>query len=351
VSVYVCDLISCYYCYHVTVIILLLLPSLGIYEPEPSLSIQSMDSGLCLHSTIDANSLVLDTCHPNSSSQLWQWNEDNQLYNPANLECISTNRDGQLELRSCIHNDMSQQWLCADHFIKQPSTGNCITVSEDSPHLIAERCALPNRKQMWNKYTGSTESELEESLLHLLGDNTNIDEPTAEIICTMPDCHTVAKCFRERVLTGWSLCEREGHYVAGLYHFSNRFLQVITEFYCCSTPHVFTGKPETLSTIEKEICKNVTWWSSQNRAGWFQCPTGMYFKGYLKVDREGLDAVLQVQCCKTDVAPKVYRHCYTESNGYSSELHKCSRTDYLIAGIYKTDCHLLQCIERLLCCI
>lgn len=332
---------------------LILRPSLAT-KPEPPLSIQSMDSGLCLHNqpiTFDANSLVLDVCHHNSSSQLWQWNGNNQLYNPAILECISTDPDGLLELRNCTDNDMTQQWLCADHFIKQPSTGNCITVSEDSHHLVAERCALVNRKQMWNKYNGNTESEMEESLLRLLGDNINTNETTAETICTIPGYHTVAECYSERVLTGWSLCRRQGHYVTGLYHISNKFLQRITDFYCCFTPHVFTGEPETLSTIEEEICENVTWWSSLNRMGWFQCPTGMYFKGYLRVNREGLDAVLQVQCCKTDQAPKVYRQCYTESSGNFDGLHKCRRTGYHITGIYKTDCHLLQCIEKLMCCI
>ena len=327
-------------------------PSLAT-KPEPPLSIQNMDNGLCLHSQPSStgfNLLVMDTCHHNSSSQSWQWNGNNQLYNPTTLECISTNPDGLFELRNCT-DDMSQQLLCADHFIKQPSTGNCMTVREDSDRPVAERCTLMNHKQKWNKYTGSMESEMEESLLRLLGDNTNMNETTVETICTIPGYHTVAECYSERVLTGWSLCRRQGHYVTGLYHISNRFLQSITDFYCCFTPHVFTGEPETLSTIEEEICENVTWWSSLDKIGWFKCPTGLYFKGYLKVSREGLNAVLQVRCCKTDQAPQVYRQCYTDSNDDSEGLHKCRRTGYHIAGIYKTDCHQLQCIERLLCCI
>jgi len=283
---------------------------------------------------------------------MWQWNGDNQLYNPTTLKCITTNAEGLLELRSCEEDDLTQQWLCADHFIKQPSTGNCITASDDSDHLMAERCALMNSKQRWNKYTGSTESEMEEALLHMLGDNTNTNKSTVETICTIPGYHTVEECYSQRILPGWSYCSRKGYFVTGLYHIDNEFHQRITDFHCCFTSHVFTGEPETLSTIEEEICTTVTWWSSLNRtAAWFRCPTGQYFKGYLKVSKDGLDAVQKVKCCKTDKAPQTYRQCYTDPSNNSDGLHKCNRAGYHITAVYKANCSLLHCIEKLLCCI
>ena len=288
--------------------------------------------------------LLLNTCNQNSAVQQWKWNKDNQLYNLDTLQCISTGPEGLLELRKCISGDVLQQWLCANHFIEQPSTGNCITVKENTQQLIVEQCNMENYRQLWNKYNDSLQSEIGFSLLHLLGDDS-----TVEPICTLPHIHTIPDCYNETVHLGWSSCQVLGYFVTGLYHMDN--LNLITKFHCCYTTHVFTGQPETASNAEPEICDDVTWWSSQSSMGWFKCPTGSYFKGYLRGEKEGLLAVQLVRCCRTVQAPSIYRYCYTDSTFGSKWLHECSRAGYHIAGIYKTDCHFKECIEKLLCCI
>ena len=337
-AVYFYTVIHYTFCYYIEKLI----------EPEPTILIQSIYNGLCIEvqSTIGGVCiLLLNTCNQNSAVQQWKWNEDNQLYNLDTLKCISTGPEGSVELRNCTRGDVLQQWLCVNHFIEQLSTGYCITVREDTRQLIVEQCNMENYRQPWNKYNNSLQNEIGFSLLHLLGD----DSQDAESICTIPHIHTIPECYNESVHLGWSSCQLLGYFVMGLYHTGN--LNVITNFRCCYTSHVFTGQPETASSVEQEMCDDVTWWSSHSTMGWFKCPTGLYLKGYLKGEREGLLAVQLARCCRTAQAPSIYRHCYTDSTFGSKGLHECSRTGYHIAGVYKTDCHFMECIEKLLCCI
>lgn len=273
--------------------------------------------------------------------QQWKWTEENQLYNPVTLKCISTGPEGLLELHNCTTGDTLQQWLCANHFIEQPSTGNCITVSEGSQQLVAEKCVKEkNMTQTWNKHN---------RLFHLLADDSQAPD-SVEPICTVPGRHTITACYRETINLGWTVCKRLGYYVKGLSHLS--IFHLIIDFDCCFTPRVFTGKPETPSSIEEEICVNETWWSSLNVKGWFKCPTGFYFKGYFnKGGQKGWHAVQQVRCCRTAQVPPIYRQCYTDATDGSKTLHECSRAGYHIAGVYKTDCSLIECVEELYCCI
>lgn len=288
--------------------------------------------------------LLLTTCNQDSLFQQWKWNGENQLYNPTTSQCISSTAEKALELHSCTSGDTLQQWLCANHFIEQPSNGNCMTVGKDLDQLIIEKCIMDNNRQLWNRYNGNSQSEMDLSL------NLSANHSwAAESICTIPGYHSVAECYSERIHRGWSFCQRLGYFVTGLYHVSQ--LHLITDFRCCFTSHVFTGQPETISSIEEEICANVTWWSSLNTKGWFKCPIGLYFKGYLKDVQDGWGTVQQVKCCRTAQAPSIYRQCYTDSTDGSEGLHECSRTGYHIVGAYKTDCSFVECVERLLCCI
>ena len=267
--------------------------------------------------------------------QQWKWNKDNQLYNLDALKCISTGSGGLLELSNCTTGDSLQHWLCADHFIEQPSTGSCATVDRDSQQLIAQPCNLTNYRQLWNKYEAGDGLQTN-SLSHLPGSSLNP-------ICTIPHLHTTPKCYDA---DGWTRCSVSGYFVRGLYHGGNSNL--ITKFYCCYTPHVFTGRPGTATGVESETCSDVAWWS-QNSVKYFKCQNGFYFKGYS--NGEGLLTAQKIRCCRIAKAPLRWRHC--ESNTFRTRtLHKCFREGYHIAGVYKTaSCTSAECIERLLCCI
>lgn len=307
------------------------------------MNIQNGYNGSCVQASLTAEGvyiLLLIDCNQQSLMQQWKWNEDNQLYNPTTLKCISTGPEGLLELRDCTSGDTLQQWLCANHYIEQPSTGNCITVSEDSQQVIAEQCvAEKSTTQKWNKFN---------EILYLPGEDLPDSKPV-EPICAVPGYHTVTECYKEDIELGWSVCNQLGYYVKGLSH--PRIFTITEYFNCCFTPHVFTGQPGTPSTIEEENCVNETWWSSLNTKGWFKCPTGYYFKGYFKQGLKGWHGVQQVRCCKPAQAPSIYQYCYTNSTNELKGLHQCSDPGYHIAGVYKTDCSLADCIEEIYCCI
>ena len=223
-----------------------------------------------------------------------------------------------------------------------------MTVSKDSHQVIVEKCVLGNSRQLWNKYTNNFEDEMEHSLLNLMDKDSHAAKPV-ESICTNSSRHTITKCYIENIEDGpeWLLCRVLGYYVSGLHHKDG----LTTGFQCCFTSHVFTGQLETSPSTEEEICVNTTWWSSADEMGWFRCPAGYYFKGYLKGGQKGWHAVLEVRCCRTAQAPPDYRQCYTNSTDGSEELHKCSHTGYRIAGLYKTNCSSMECFEKLRCCI
>ena len=308
-------------------------------EPEPIILIQSSYNGLCIEVQLTIGDVyipLLSACNKDSTGQQWKWNKDNLLYNLDTLKCISTGSGGSLELRNCTTGDSLQHWLCADHFIEQPSTGNCVTVNKDSQQLITQPCNVTNYRQLWNKY--DSEDYLQtNSLQPLLGSSANL-------ICTTPNLHTIPKCYNE---TGWSYCQVLGYFVIGLYHDSNSNL--ITKFYCCYSPHVFTGHPETAKAVEKEECRDVTW-QSESSGKYFKCPNGFYFKGYL--NGEGLLTTQKIRCCRTAEAPSRWWHCERDNIYRTRDLHKCFREGYHIAGVYKTtDCLSAECVERLLCCI
>lgn len=293
--------------------------------------------------------LLLSVCNESSLLQQWKWNEENQLYNPTTLKYIATGKERFLELKDYKSGHPLYEWLCADHFIEQPSTGKCMTVSEDSHQVIVEKCVLRNSRQLWNKYTNNLEDEMEHSLLNLMGKDSQAAEPAVESICTNSSRHTITKCYtvNSGASLGWLFCRILGYYVTGFYHKDD----LTTDFQCCFTSHVFTGQLETSPTTEEEICVNTTWWYSTNEMGWFRCPAGFYFKGYLKGEQKGWHAVLEVRCCRTAQAPPDYRRCYTNSTDGSEGLHKCSHIGYRIAGLYKTDCSSMECVEKLRCCI
>ena len=315
---------------------------------ELPILIQTSYGGACIQANLVNGGkyvLLLSDCNQNNSMQRWKWNEENQLYNPVVLQCISSRQDGLLELRNCTSGDTLQQWLCANHFIEQPSNGNCIAVSKHSHQLIVEKCNTEkNMTQTWNKYN-NLQSEIENSILHLLGDNSH----SPQSICAPSGYHTVVECYNEKIHLGWSVCNRLGFYVTGLSHLG--ILHLITEFKCCYTPHVFTGQLETPASIEEEVCVNEIWWSFLKVKGWFRCPTGYYFKGYFKGGQNGWHAIQQVRCCKAARAPLSYQDCYMDDTDGSNGQHKCSRAGHHIAGVYKTDCSFINCVEQLFCCV
>ena len=87
---------------------------------------------------------------------------------------------------------------------------------------------------------------------------------------------------------------------------------------------------------------------------WAVCPTGYFLQGLWRND--GVGWIYQIElakCCKPNTLPDKYGHCYNENIWGSFDhygLSECKRGGYYAAGLYKSNCNTLGCIEMLKCC-
>ena len=87
---------------------------------------------------------------------------------------------------------------------------------------------------------------------------------------------------------------------------------------------------------------------------WAVCPTGYFLQGLWRNDGAGWLSQIEVgKCCKPITLPDHYGACYNE-NIWGSFNHygvsECKRDGYYVAGLYKSNCNTLGCIEMLKCC-
>ena len=87
---------------------------------------------------------------------------------------------------------------------------------------------------------------------------------------------------------------------------------------------------------------------------WAVCPTGYFLQGLWRNDGVGwIYQIEEAKCCKPNTLPDQYGDCYNENiwgsfNHYG--LSECKRDGYYAAGLYKSNCNALRCIEYLKCC-
>ena len=87
---------------------------------------------------------------------------------------------------------------------------------------------------------------------------------------------------------------------------------------------------------------------------WAVCPTGYFLQGLWRNDGVGwIYHIEEARCCKPNTLPDKYGHCYNENIWGSFDhygLSECKRGGYYAAGLYKSNCDTLGCIEMLKCC-
>ena len=87
---------------------------------------------------------------------------------------------------------------------------------------------------------------------------------------------------------------------------------------------------------------------------WALCPTGYFLRGLYRNDGDGwVYQIEEALCCKPNTFPDKYQDCYNENIWGSFDhigLSRCKRAGYYVAGIYKSNCETLGCIEELKCC-
>lgn len=83
-------------------------------------------------------------CNSSLSQQFWQWTKNDTILNIGSYLCLTTTVTGSgigsdggsetemLALSPCMDSDSRQKWSCAGNFIQQPTSGKCVTTSDDS---------------------------------------------------------------------------------------------------------------------------------------------------------------------------------------------------------------------------
>lgn len=97
------------------------------------------------------------------------------------------------------------------------------------------------------------------------------------------------------------------------------------------------------------------WWSTFNTGNsWAGCPPGYFLNGlYRSETNKGLlHNIEEGRCSKPADHPSYHGHCYDHDISVCFDnkgLCKCNH-DYYVAGIYRSGCDQLHCLDKLRCC-
>ena len=309
--------------------------------------------------------VVLAECNRTAREQYWKWTDNNQLLHFGTHLCLgeaTSESNDALFLKLCNQRDSTQEWLCAESFIEQPTSAKCITVkysetvdyakeldqfsnNETDYTVSLEDCSGASTNQMW----GAVYPQL-----------TSENESEQQTVCTASEKHQLSRCYVKDMdisqLSNQTTCDRPGYYTSAFYHIKSQSLDGITGMECCATSYVFTGRPESPIAVHREECQEVEWWSYEDATvaeGWFQCPAeGMFLKGFHLSPEAGLGGIRKAKCCKPASSPSRYEHCYMDrlQKLESSGVHACSLSGYHITAAFKTACSQFDCIEEITCC-
>ena len=311
--------------------------------------------------------VVLAECNSTAREQYWMWTDNNQLLHFSTHLCLAAAASNESEftdtlfLTLCNQRDSTQEWLCAESFIEQPTSARCIAVKHSETVDYAEEldqylnnettsnnltvsiedCSAASTNQMWNAITQSVSKF----------------ESEEQTICTKSETHRLSRCYvKDMEPSNRTTCDRPGYYTSAFYHINWQSLDSITGMKCCATSHVFTGRPESPVAIHQEECQEVEWWSYEDATvakGWFRCPVeGMFLKGFHLSPEAGLHGIRRAKCCKPATSRSQYEHCYTDrvQRLKNSGVHACSLSGYHITAAFKTACSQFACIEEITCC-
>ncbi|XP_073229032.1 uncharacterized protein [Porites lutea] len=149
---------------------------------------------------------------------------------------------------------------------------------------------------------------------------------------------------------GWSTCDSSAEYIKGLWrnhNYGDHEISLLEEAKCCSAP---TPEENTPS-----ICQDTDWSSVLDGIHvWAVCPDGYFLQGLWRDEGKGLVSQIdKARCCKLNTIIDEYDNCYNENIWGSFDhygLSECKKDGYYVAGIYKSNCDKIYCIEELKCC-
>ncbi|XP_028399896.1 uncharacterized protein LOC114523229 [Dendronephthya gigantea] len=147
---------------------------------------------------------------------------------------------------------------------------------------------------------------------------------------------------------GWSTCGR-GRYMAGLYRHSSRsndYIYLIEKAYCVDAPG------DLYSAKKDQHCYDHNWWKSFNNKGWSTCKNGYYMTGLWRNSGNKLYHIEEAKCCRPKTQVTRWGECYNHNAWKSFNNRgwtKC-KPGFYMAGLYRSSCHKLYCLEEFKCC-
>ena len=183
------------------------------------------------------------------------------------------------------------------------------TSAENSHHVIFGSCNDDDDEQKWSILDYQSDENL----------------PDGSSLCTARDARQFVfhRCYAENMkfiaeLTawtdGWVSCTRPGSYINGFSHTFNARSEnlpdsgLISGLRCCAGDHTSTD----VNQID-EACFESEWWERPNDSilsgGWFTCPDGYFFKGFLLTAKEYFpneNVIKRAKCCRPTTAPDRY---------------------------------------------
>ena len=149
---------------------------------------------------------------------------------------------------------------------------------------------------------------------------------------------------------GWSLCE-PGKYMTGLWRNHHQTgderIGRIEWAECRDAPGYLYPTKEDMD------CYDHDWSPSFDHQGWSECKNGYYMTGiYSSNGRQRLGNIEKARCCRQKSQVKHSPHCYGHDvSGAFDHIgwSKCG-SEYYMAGLYRSQCDRLGCIESFHCC-
>ncbi len=249
---------------------------------------------------------------------------------------------------SMEEDEIGAQWMAEDGVIRYNVT------------LI-----LCDRNDVYQEWLGiSIKDGEEEEELTICSDNTTSGH-------NLPPCYPLDMEPLSSLAHGtskWLTCSPTGYYMNGFYHTYNIYRWNLKEtgrisgVKCCTGDYAFTGLnsgPTSVDRVEK--CHDTPWRFYRNfimSRGWFICPRGMFVKAFLvtvKFYVPDENEIKMAKCCKPQVSPDEYMHCYTDKGTSVADtgIHSCLRPGYHITGMLRKNCNRfgVLCDEEITCCM
>lgn len=146
---------------------------------------------------------------------------------------------------------------------------------------------------------------------------------------------------------GWSTCGH-GRYMLGMYRNSGKSFDrigLIEKVDCYDAPGYLYSSSDDRDCYHED-------WQTFNQIGWSKCKNGYYMAGLYRSSGDRLYNIETALCCRPNTQVKQWGYCQTKNvwNSFNNEGWSDCPSGYYMAGLYRSSCDELYCLEEYHCC-